>query len=157
MKKLIILLCVFVSCLCNAQKINLSNKEDLISYLNKKEFTVGDYGKIVFKYDEYDKAFNALKFKVEFTLTSEKKSKKIQLETMIYENDGFYVPEYVKYITLRTPGAYVNDKYKLPTTFSLFENGELYYLDKPNISMEEYIKAINNGDFVKTPKSFLCK
>jgi hypothetical protein len=96
MKKIFLFTLIFIASFCKAQKINLSNKEELINYLNKKEFTVGEYGKMVIKYDDYDKAFNALKFKVEFTpASSEKKPKKVQLEAMIFENDGFYSPDYL--------------------------------------------------------------
>ncbi len=149
---------ILCSTLCKAQKIDLSNKDQIIDHLNKKEFTVGEYGKMLIKYDDYDKAFNALKFKVEFTPTSaEKKPKKVQLEVMIFENDGFYSPDYVKSFSLKTSGAYVNDKYNFPTNYYLFENGDLYYVDKPNLSMEDYIKSLTAGEFVKSPKSFLCK
>jgi hypothetical protein len=113
---------------------------------------------MVIKYDDYDKAFNAMKFKVEFTPTSsEKKPKKIQLETMIFENDGFYSPDYIKSFSLKTSGAYVNDKYNFPTNYNLFENGEMYYVDKPNISMDEYIRAITTGQFISSAKNVLCK
>jgi hypothetical protein len=158
MKYLILSGFLFLTICLSAQKINLSNKEELINYLNKKEFTVGEYGKIAFKYDSYDNNFKALKFKAEFTPSgSDKKAKKIQLETMIFENDGFYIQSYFRNLTLKTPGAFVSDNYDFPTMYNLFENGEMYYVEKPNISMEEYIKAITTGQFISASKNVLCK
>jgi hypothetical protein len=141
-----------------AQKIDLSNKDQIIDYLNKKEFTVGEYGKIAFKYDSYDNNFKALKFKAEFTPSgTETKPKKIQLETMVFESDGFYIQDFCRNLTLKTPGAFLNDNYNFPTMFNLFENGDMYYVDKPNISMDEYIKAITTGQFISSAKNVLCK
>jgi hypothetical protein len=158
MKNLLLTAFLLLTTLLNAQKINLSNKEELIKFLNKKEVTVGQYGKMVLSYDSYDKAFNALKFKVEFTPTSsEKKPKKIQLETMVFEADGFYIQDYVRNFDLKTPGAFVNDKYDFPTSFTFFENGEIYFRDQPTLSMEEYIKAIVNSTFISSAKYVLCK
>jgi hypothetical protein len=76
---------------------------------------------------------------------------------MIFENDGFYSPDYVKSFSLKTSGSYVNDKYNFPTNYNLFENGEMYYVDKPNISMDEYIRAITTGQFISSAKNLLCK
>ncbi len=47
MKNIFLFTIIFIASFCKAQKINLSNKEELINYLNKKEFTVGEYGKMV--------------------------------------------------------------------------------------------------------------
>jgi hypothetical protein len=158
MKYLILSGFLFLTICLSAQKINLSNKEELINYLNKKEFTVGEYGKIAFKYDSYDNNFKALKFKAEFTPSgSDKKAKKIQLETMIFEHDGFYIQSYFRNLNLKTPGAFVSDNYDFPTIYNLFENGEMYYVEKPNISMEEYIKSITTGQYISASKNVLCK
>jgi hypothetical protein len=158
MRLLFLISIILCSTFSYAQKINFSNKEEIINFLNKKEYTVGEYGKIAFKYDSYDNNFKALKFKAEFTPSgSDKKAKKIQLETMIFEHDGFYIQSYFRNLNLKTPGAFVSDNYDFPTIYNLFENGEMYYVEKPNISMEEYIKSITTGQFISASKNVLCK
>jgi hypothetical protein len=76
---------------------------------------------------------------------------------MIFEHDGFYIQSYFRNLTLKTPGAHVNDNYDFLTMYNLFENGEMYYVEKPNISMDEYIKALTTGQYNLPSKSILCK
>lgn len=96
----------------HSQKVNFSNKDEFVEFLNKKEFMVGQYGTLTFDYDGYEKDFRGLKFKVSFTPSSSgKKSKKILFQTMILEYDGFYIPNFFRDISLNNPGLYVNNSY----------------------------------------------
>lgn len=158
MKNIILLTTLLISSIGFSQKINLTDKEEVIKQLNKKEFNVGKYGKMILFYDDYDKDFKTLKFKVEFTPASnDKKSKKIKLATDIFVMDGFYNPSYMTSFVLKTAGALMNENYEFPTMFLLFENGELYFADKINISMEDYIKLITKETVIKTGNYVLCK
>ena len=158
MKKLILVPLLFILSIGYSQKINLTDREELIKNLDKKEFNVGQYGILTMFYDDYDKDFKTLKFKVEFLPASnEKKSKKIKLETDIFLMDGFYNPSYTISIALKTPGTFVNENYNFPTIFMLFENGELYFKDKTNLSMEDCIKLIKDGSIGSPSKFILCK
>ena len=141
----------------SAQQINLDDKDDIVDLLSKKEFKVGEYGKVVFKYDEYDKKTASVKFKVDFyPANRSKKNRKVELTASIVQHDGFYIQNYYREISLIDSDLFFNQKYDFPTRYLLFENGELYYMDKIEIPMKDYIKMIMNGQTAGTPRYKLC-
>jgi len=147
----IIILTFFCFSAATAQPYNLSEKDVIISLLNKKTFIVPNYGEIRFKYDGMQ--FGMLNFEVEYTLISGKSRRTIDLYTEIPEtNGGFHLPDFFKGMTLRKKNENSMVKREYPTIFELLENGELYYRDKPKMSFKDYYETtIKKGimDFVK--------
>ena len=149
MKTIILTLLTFVSTtVIFSQKVNLSNQESVKAFLDDKKFTVGNYGTVTFNYKEYDKDFNRLEFTVIYEVPGQKKPKKIMFETdIVLTWDEFTLPAFVRPIGLTVPGLLYLPNYNIPLFFDLYETGELYYMDKPEFKMQEYIESKTNGNF----------
>jgi hypothetical protein len=159
MKNLFLTLFIFISTLTLfGQNVNLSDIESTKSYLDGKTFTVGSYGTITFQYKSYDKDFNSLVFNVIYEIPSQKKPKKLLFETKIMLTfDEFVMPSFTRPVHLNAPGLLYSLNFDVPLYFDLYENGELYYMDKLNYDMEEYLDAKKNGRmFNKTAPYKLC-
>jgi len=160
MRTILIILFLFFFNLGFSQQINLSDKEDLVKFLNNKEFNVGNYGKIIFDFDKYEKNFNMVNFKVTYEIQGNKKPKKIKLYAKVYlSDDSFNSFGYVRDIKLtKEESVFFDEPYPFPTIFLLFENGELYYRDKNSMTMNQYIDVIKKGGDWKfnIPKYYLC-
>ena len=144
-----------------SQELNLTDKETLISALNKKTFIVSDYGEIKFNFDNYMEDFLMLSFDVDYTLYRGKKHKTYRMHTQIpLTYGGFYQPDFFKEISLTLKESTKNLIADYPTRFQLLQNGEFYFLDKPDsYSFEDYYRrTIGNGEtlYIK-PKWILCK
>lgn len=160
MKNIILTLLSFISTtVVFSQIINLSNAESVKEFLDDKKFTVGNYGTITFNYKEYDKDFNRLKFNVIYEVPSQKKPKKIIFETDVMLTwDEFTFPTFVRPIGLTVPGVLYLPNYNIPLFFDLYETGELYYMDKPEFNMQDYIESKINGNFIRLTGPYkLCK
>ena len=140
------------------QKIILNDLESVKGYLDDKKFVVGEYGSITFKYKEYDKDFNQIKFSVFYEVPGQKKPKKLLFETAILLAwDEFTLPSFTRPIVLHVPGVLYQQNFNIPLFFDLYETGDLYYMDKPTFNMEEYIEAKTSGRFfTKTAQYKLC-
>ena len=159
MKRLIIFFGLFYSTIAFNQQIDLADEKSLRTFLDDKQFTVGNYGSIKFKYTGYDKDFGNVKFDVEYTIPGEKKPKKIAFKADItIKWDEFYLPKYARFFSLKNTNSFAQIFYNVPTNFELFENGELYYQDRTTITMEEYLKARKGGEYsIKAAPFKLCK
>lgn len=145
----LITLSFFYTLILKAQSINLSDKENLISSLDKKTFIIADYGEIKFKFDNYNDDFQMFGFDVEYTLYSGKKNKTIKLYTTFpLTYGGFYQPDFFKDISLSIKNETKVFQADFPTRFQLLQNGEFYFLDKQDSYnfQEYYTKSIKNGD-----------
>jgi hypothetical protein len=159
-KTIFILTLFFTVNSVTAQKIDLTNKDALISFLEKKIFEVGNYGEIEFKFENYNKDFLTLDFEVEYTIKTDKKPKKYKLWTSIILTNGeFYIPDYNKSIMLSEKQSIRSLRAQFPTMFELLNNGELYFVDKSTISFDDYYnKTIKGGDLNYGKRKYvLCK
>ncbi len=137
-----------ISTITNSQKILLSDESSVKSFLDDKQFTVGEYGTIKFKYTSYEKDFGMLKFNVEYLIPGGKKGKKIAMVAdIMIKLDEFYSPSYVRFLSMKSGNSFTQLNYNLPTNFQLFENGELYFQDRTTISMTDYLNAIKTGKY----------
>ena len=148
MKKLIVLLVLLVSNLTYSQELILADESSVKSFLDDKQFTVGEYGTIKFKYVSYVKDFGMLKFNVEYLIPGGKKGKKIAMVAdIMIKLDEFYSPSYVRGFSMKSGNSFTQLNYNLPTNFQLFENGELYFQDRTTLSMTDYLNAIKTGKY----------
>lgn len=148
-------------CSCNAftQIIDLSNEESVKNFLDEKQFVVGEYGTIKFHYSNYDKTFGKIEFNVDYIIPGEKKPRKIMLKAdIMIKMDDFVSPSFVRGFSLNIPNSFSILNLNRPTHFELFENGELYYQEKSNITMSEYLNARKSVDFaIKSAQYKLCE
>ena len=159
MKNIIVTLVVVMSTMTLlGQKITFNDIESVKGYLDDKKFVVGEYGTITFKYKEYDKDFNRIKFTVIYEVPGQKKPKKILFETdVLLSWDEFILPSFTRTIVLNAPGMLYQPNFNIPLFFDLYETGDLYYMDKPTYNMGEYIESKTSGRFfVKTGLYKLC-
>jgi hypothetical protein len=159
MKKLVVLLGLLYSTVAFNQTIKLSDENSVKSFLDDKQFTVGNYGSVKFKYVSYEKDFGTMKFNVEYSLPGEKKPKRIALSTdIMIKLDEFYSTSYVRGFSLKSMNAFSQLNLNIPTNFELYENGELYYQDKTTMTMNEYMEARKTGEFsIKTGPYKICQ
>jgi hypothetical protein len=146
MKNLFAILFIFITTLSlYGQKVNLSDLESMKAYLDDKTFTVGNYGTITFQYKSYDKDFNSVVFTVIYEIPGQKKPKKLLFETKIMLTfDEFVIPSFTRPVHLSAPGLLYSMNFGIPLFFDLYENGEMYYMDKLNYDMQEYLDAKKN-------------
>lgn len=143
-----------------AQKIDLTNKDAIVSFLEGKTFEVGNYGELQFKFENFNKDFLMLYFEVLFTVKTDKKPKKYKLWTsMILTNGNFYIADYSKSINITEKQSMRTLSSDFPTQFELLSNGELFYIDKSNVSFDEYYnKTIKGGESNYAKRKYvLCK
>ena len=143
-----------------AQKIDLSSKDAIVSFLEGKTFEVGNYGEIQFSFENFNKDFLALDFEVVFTVKTDKKPKKYKLWTsLILTNGNFYIPDYFKSINLTEKQSMRTLSSQFPTQFELLNNGELFFIDKSNVTFDDYYnKTIKGGEFNYGKRKYvLCK
>jgi hypothetical protein len=158
MKKLVVLLGLLYSTVAFNQTIKLSDENSVKSLLDDKQFTVGNYGSIKFKYVSSEKDFGTIKFNVEYSIPGEKKPKRITLSTdIMIKLEEFYSTSFVRGFSLKSMNTFSQINLNLPTNFELYENGELYYQDKNTMTMKEYMEARKNGEFsIKAAPYKLC-
>ena len=142
-----------------SQMVNLSDHKSVKEFLNKKEFKVGDYGKIKFTFLKYDKDFGSLQFNVLYTINTQSKPiKKLMQCDVFVESNSFVLPNFMRGITLRNGSSMKMLNINAPSNFQLFENGELYYQDRAEIDMDEYIENITSGKYSLGAAPYkLCK
>lgn len=158
MKKLVLLFGLLCSTVAFNQSIKLSDENSVKTFLDNKQFNVGSYGSIKFKYVSYEKDFGTIKFNVEYSIPGEKKPKRITLNTdIMIKLDEFYATSFVRGFSLKSMNSFSQINLNLPTNFELYENGELYYQDKTTMTMNEYLEARKNGGFsIKAAAYKLC-
>ena len=125
-----------------SQNIDLSSENAIREYLNDKEFKVGNYGKVQFIYDKFNRDFGSIDFRVLYQISDQT----IPLKASIFLNvDNFYSPKYFKAIIISDTNPYKSLNLGVPTIFQLFENGALYYQEKTTMTMDEWIGALSSG------------
>jgi hypothetical protein len=133
----------------------LSDGLSVKEYLDGKQVKVAEYGELLFKYDKIDNDFGTINFNVTYIIPGGKKPKKIDFKAKILvQNDDFRSPSFVRGFSLQNDAVYYTPNYGFPTTFELYENGEIYYQDKQIISMSEYIKAQKSGVLIQSRAPF---
>lgn len=161
MKKIFVFVTLFFAfSSVNAQKLDLADKDAVVSFLDGKTFEIGNYGQIEFKFKNFNKDFFMLEFEVELQIKTGKKPQKHKLWTSIpYTNGGFYIPDYFKSFNITEKNTMKTLQYLFPTRFELLSNGELYFVDKTETSFDDYYSAtIKNGDLhYGKIKYVLCK
>ena len=144
-----------------SQSVIMTDKDDLVSALHKKTFTVSNYGEIKFIFDKFDKDFLLLSFNVEYTIYGGKKNKTYDLHTSFpLTYGGFYTPDFFKDMTISQDVALKTLRSDVPTRFQLLQNGELYFLDKySSYNFENYLdQTIKKGEIMSLKQKWvLCK
>ncbi len=144
-----------------SQSVIMTDKDNLISALNKKTFIVSNYGEIKFIFDKFDKDFLSFSFNVEYTIYGGKKNKTYDLHTSFpLTYGGFYMPDFFKDMIISQDVAMKTLRSDFPTRFQLLQNGELYFLEKySSYNFENYYdQTIKKGEIMSLKQKWiLCK